>query len=250
MSTDVSPGASVSGTCEAVASEATIQNNSVSVSSDNNAGWFRHYQEFAVHELPSDEMKSLVVDYLISEGYREAAELLCSDAGIAFPKDSAENLDARMAIRDAIVDGRIEEAIYKINNLVPELLATNSLLHLQLLQQHLIELIRQKKLEESLKFAEEFLVEKCEKHPEMQEKLEKTFSLLAFEKPEESPFASLVEVATEVNSAVLKALHKPAVPRIEALFRMVVWAGQQLKRETEPSESNEVLSSAVDYTLS
>lgn len=50
-------------------------------------------------------------------------------------------------------------------------------------------------MEESLKFAEEYLVEKCEEHPEMQEKLEKTFALLAFEKPENSPFASLMELS-------------------------------------------------------
>ena len=57
------------------------------------------------------------------------------------------------------------------------------------------ELVVKLQLEESLKFAEDFLVDKCEKHPEAQEKLEKTFSLLAFEKPEESPFSSLVEVS-------------------------------------------------------
>lgn len=52
-------------------------------------------------------MKNLVVDYLICEGYREAAELLCTDAAIPFPKDAVENLDARMAIRDAIIGGRV-----------------------------------------------------------------------------------------------------------------------------------------------
>lgn len=253
---DVSPTTSVSGTCEAVPSEVQVSSqNQPNEDGDDETGWFQRYQAFAIQELPASDMKSLVVDYLISEGYREAAELLSADAGIPFPKDAAENLDARMAIRDAIVDGKIDEAIKRINGLVPNLLDDNSLLHLQLLQQHLIELIRQKKLEESLKFAEDFLVEKCEKHPEMQERLEKTFSLLAFEKPEDSPFASLVEVshrqmvATEVNSAVLKALHKPAVPRIEALFRMIAWATQQLKQDAGSSESNEALNTAIDYTL-
>uniref|UniRef100_A0A0M3KCU4 Glucose-induced degradation protein 8 homolog (inferred by orthology to a human protein) n=1 Tax=Anisakis simplex TaxID=6269 RepID=A0A0M3KCU4_ANISI len=98
-----------------------------------------------------------------------------------------------------------------------------------------------------LKFAEEYLVEKCEEHPEMQEKLEKTFALLAFDKPENSPFASLMElthrqmVATDVNSAVLKALHKPAIPRIEALFRMMVWANQQLTRHDDAPEPPDAL---------
>ncbi|VDM38967.1 unnamed protein product [Toxocara canis] len=242
-------GASVSGLCDFLSSDPStpsLPNRSLDLSEDG-IGWFQRYQNLSADQIRAIDMKNLVVDYLISEGYREAAELLCTDAGIPFPKDAVENLDARMAIRDAIIEGRIEDAIRKVNNLVPDLLDDNSLLHLQLLQQHLIELIREKKVEESLKFAEEFLVEKCEEHPEMQEKLEKTFALLAFDKPESSPFASLMElshrqmVATDVNSAVLKALHKPAAPRIEALFRVMVWAHQQLVRNDDAPEPPDAL---------
>uniref|UniRef100_A0A914ZQZ5 CTLH domain-containing protein n=1 Tax=Parascaris univalens TaxID=6257 RepID=A0A914ZQZ5_PARUN len=244
-------GASVSGLCDFLSSDSStpsLPTRCVDLSEDVGAGWFQRYQNLSADQISATEMKNLVVDYLICEGYREAAELLCTDAAIPFPKDAVENLDARMAIRDAIIGGRIEDAIRKVNNLVPDLLDDNSLLHLQLLQQHLIELIRAKKVEESLKFAEEYLVEKCEEHPEMQEKLEKTFALLAFEKPENSPFASLMElshrqmVATEVNSAVLKALHKPAAPRIEALFRVMVWAHQQLSRNDDAPEPPDALS--------
>uniref|UniRef100_A0A183VH91 CRA domain-containing protein n=1 Tax=Toxocara canis TaxID=6265 RepID=A0A183VH91_TOXCA len=111
----------------------------------------------------------------------------------------------------------------------------------------LMELSHRQMVEESLKFAEEFLVEKCEEHPEMPEKLEKTFALLAFDKPESSPFASLMElshrqmVATDVNSAVLKALHKPAAPRIEALFPVMVWSHQQLVGKDDAPEPPDAL---------
>lgn len=52
-------------------------------------------------------MKFLVLDYLISQGYREAAEYLCEDASIPFPRDAIENLDQRMRIRDDIVEGKV-----------------------------------------------------------------------------------------------------------------------------------------------
>lgn len=65
-------------------------------------------------------MKFLVLDYLISQGYREAAEYLCEDASIPFPRDAIENLDQRMRIRDDIVEGKVciinssDRLLYKI----------------------------------------------------------------------------------------------------------------------------------------
>ncbi|VDK73445.1 unnamed protein product [Anisakis simplex] len=141
-------GASVSGLTDFLSwepSTPSVPNRSVDLEEDN-VGWFQRYQNLSADQISRADMKELVVDYLIAEGYREAAELLCSDAGIPFPQNAVENLDARMAIRDAIIDGRIEDAIRKVNDLVPDLLDDNSLLHLQLLQQHLIELIREKKV--------------------------------------------------------------------------------------------------------
>lgn len=52
---------------------------------------------------------------------------------------------------------------------------------------------------------------------------------------------TLLKVATEVNSAVLKALHKPAAPRIEALFRVMVWAHQHLSRNEDAPEPPDAL---------
>lgn len=55
----------------------------------------------------SETVKHLVLDFLISQGYREAAERLCEDASIPFPRDAMDNLDQRMRIRDDIVDGKV-----------------------------------------------------------------------------------------------------------------------------------------------
>ncbi|MFH4978622.1 hypothetical protein AB6A40_005331 [Gnathostoma spinigerum] len=246
-------GASVSGDgiCDFLSSDASTPSPSENRSAEESedlSGWYQRYQNISSGEIPSADMKSLVVDYLISEGYREAAELLCADSGLPFPKDAVENLDARMMIRDAIISGNIPDAIQRINSLVPTLLDDNPLLHIQLLQQNLIELIRQHKVEESLKFSEEFLAEKCDEHPEMREKLAETFALLIYDKPETSQFGSLMDishrqmVAAAVNGAVLKASNKPAAPRIEGLFRMIVWAQQQLsKREDDAADSIDIL---------
>lgn len=62
-------------------------------------------------------------------------------------------------------------------------------------QQQLIELIRESRVEEALKFASEQLAERGEEDPAILEELERTMALLAFENPEQSPFANLLSAS-------------------------------------------------------
>ncbi len=59
-------------------------------------------------------------------------------------------------------------------------------------QQQLIELIRDGRVEEALKFASEQLAERGEEEPQVLEELERTLALLAFEDPSQSPFSDLL----------------------------------------------------------
>ena len=59
-------------------------------------------------------------------------------------------------------------------------------------QQQLIELIRECKVEEALKFASEQLAERGEESELVLEELERTLALLAFEDPEKSPNGDLL----------------------------------------------------------
>ncbi|VDO22881.1 unnamed protein product [Haemonchus placei] len=187
----------------------------------------------------SQEMGKLIVDYLISEGYREAAELLCQESGLELPKDDIKNLDARMNIRCAIIEGRLDDALRLVKELCPTLLDENRDVRFHLMQQNLIEMIRRGEMERSLEYAQENLSNDNTLTDSQLERLEKTFALLAFEKPAESPFGKLLDqsqrqmVSTEVNGAVLRALNRPAAPRLEALLRMIVWAQKQLVTERE-----------------
>ena len=61
--------------------------------------------------------------------------------------------------------------------------------------QHLIELIRQKKTEEALEFAQTQLSERGEDSPECLEDMERALALLAFDKPEDSPFSDLLLIS-------------------------------------------------------
>ena len=70
--------------------------------------------------------------YIVSEGFKEAAEKFRLESGIQ-PAVDLDSLDERIRIRESIQNGRIEEAIELVNRLHPELLDNNRYLffHLQ-----------------------------------------------------------------------------------------------------------------------
>lgn len=126
------------------------------------------------------------------EGFKEAAEKFQSEAGVE-PSVELNTLDNRILIREAVQSGRIQEATHLVNQLHPELLDNDRYLYFHLQQLHLIELIRNAKIEEALTFAQTQMSEAGESNPEVLCELERTLALLAFEKPQNSPFADLLE---------------------------------------------------------
>ena len=101
-------------------------------------------------------------------------------------------LFAYFKIRDKILAGEIKEAEKIINGAYPELLDDDHMLHFSLQIQHLIELIRQSKIVDAVLFAQDDIVEKGD-YPECHPELERAMGLLAYEKPEKSPFADLLK---------------------------------------------------------
>lgn len=91
------------------------------------------------------------------------------------------------------MNGRIQEATALINQLHPELLDNDRYLYFHLQQLHLIELIRNNRVEEALAFAQSHLSEAGEEDPNVLSELERTLALLAFEDPVNSPFGDLLQ---------------------------------------------------------
>ena len=66
---------------------------------------------------------------------------------------------------------------------------------LLLQQQHLIELIRERKVESALEYAQANLAERGVENPDILVELERTLALLAFDEPEKSPFGDLLHLS-------------------------------------------------------
>jgi hypothetical protein len=64
-------------------------------------------------------MNKLVLNYLIIEGYKNAAEKFMRETGISIIYDK-DLLEKRMFIRTLIMLGKIDEAINEINDINPE----------------------------------------------------------------------------------------------------------------------------------
>lgn len=80
-------------------------------------------------------MNDLVMDYLVSEGFKESADRFRAESGVemsSIPGASNAEFDKRIEIRSAIEEGRIEEAIGLVNKHYPELLDENRALYFKL----------------------------------------------------------------------------------------------------------------------
>ncbi|KNC23697.1 hypothetical protein FF38_01381 [Lucilia cuprina] len=200
--------------------------------------WLMRLEQFPFKQA---DMNRLIMNYLVTEndllaleGFKEAAEKFQIEAGLE-PSIELSSLDDRILIREAIQNGRIQEATHLVNQLHPELLDTEHHLFFHLQQLQLIELIRVGKIEDALTFAQNKLSEAGEHTPEVLSELERTLALLAFEKPQDSPFAYLLEqshrqkIASELNAAILKCEHSAdSTPKIMFLLKLIMWAQSKL----------------------
>lgn len=182
-------------------------------------------------------MNELIMDYLVREGFKEAAECFREEAGIQ-PKISTDaEMDNRIKIRLNIEMGNIPEGQSLINLHYPELLDNHRDLYFRLQQQHLIELIRQQKLIEVLSYVHDHM--RVDEVGDLSE-LERTLALLAYDQPETSPYANLYDVshrlqlASEINDIILQESSgdiEPTKPKLVTLLKYLCWTQNELEKK-------------------
>uniref|UniRef100_A0A182K6U8 CTLH domain-containing protein n=1 Tax=Anopheles christyi TaxID=43041 RepID=A0A182K6U8_9DIPT len=206
---------------------------------DKNDGISKEEWQSRLETFPfkQDDINKLIMNYLVTEGFKEAAEKFQAESGVV-PTVDLNSLDNRIQIREAVQNGFIQEATHLVNQLHPELLDNDRYLYFHLQQLHLIELIRAGKIEEALTFAQTQISEAGESNPEVLNELERTLALLAFEKPQQSPFADLLDhthrqkVASELNAAILKMeQQEQSSPRMINILKLILWAQTELDKK-------------------
>lgn len=74
-------------------------------------------------------MDELVMNFLVHEGYKEGALTFAQESGVKANSIDTETIDSRKKIRKLILEGNIEDAIYHINELNPEV-SPHAIIHL------------------------------------------------------------------------------------------------------------------------
>lgn len=267
---------------------------------NSNQTWFQ--DSLNSMQLKRSEMNELIMDYLVHEGFKEAAERFREEAGIEAANlrlkpetgkqeildqkgesgghvdnnnsinskkeqsefsslitsgqdipDNSERLagfndwltkvetpdmmDKRVEVRQLIEEGNILKGQSLINLYYPELLDNHRNLYFKLQQQHLIELIRQQKINDVLSYVHDQLsVDELRDLTEM----ERTLALLAYDQPDKSPYASLLEIshrlqlASEMNDTILQETTgnvEPNKPRLVTLLKLLFWTQSELEKK-------------------
>ncbi|CAI5477357.1 unnamed protein product [Closterium sp. Yama58-4] len=208
----------------------------------------------------AEDMNKLVMNYLVTEGYVDAARKFEIESGTN-PGADLGAVAERMAVKQAVQQighqigrgpgggggahgseaggaaGDVEDAIDRVNDLNPEILDTGAGVFFRLQQQRLIELIRAGRVDEALEFAQEELAPRGEENAAYLEELERTVALLAFEDPATSAPATLTELldvsqrdkaAAELNAAILASQGHEKDPKLPSVLRMLLWLQGQL----------------------
>ncbi|KIJ21830.1 hypothetical protein PAXINDRAFT_165205 [Paxillus involutus ATCC 200175] len=199
--------------------------------------WERRLHEV---QVTKGDLNRLIMDYLVIEGYKSAAQEFSDEAGIIPPVDF-ESIESRMVIREALQRGDVEEAITRVNDLNPEILDTNPSLYFHLQQQKLIEYIRQGRIAEALQFAQDELAPRGEESPEFLAELERTMALLAFDSSLSAPSAitdllspaQRMKTAGEVNAAILESFSQGKEVKLVQLLKLLCWGESMLSERAD-----------------
>ncbi|KAG6552154.1 hypothetical protein Mapa_006256 [Marchantia paleacea] len=201
-------------------------------------------------KIRKEDMNKLVMNFLVTEGYVEAAEKFQMESGTQHI--DLGTITDRMAVRKAVQCGNVEDAIEKVNDLNPEILDTNPQLFFHLQQQRLIELIRSGSVEEALQFAQEELAPRGEENHAFLEELERTVALLAFEDTASCPVGELLDVsqrqktASELNAAILTSQSHEKDPKLPSLLKMLIWAQNQLDEKASYPRINDLVNATLE----
>lgn len=151
--------------------------------------------------------------------------------------ETPEMMDKRVEIRQLIEEGHILKSQSLINLYYPEMLDNHKNLYFKLQQQHIIELIRQQKINDVLSFVHDRL--SIDVETDLTE-MEKTLALLAYENPDKSPYAGLLQpshrlqLASEINDTILQETTgnvEPHKPRLVTLLKLLFWTQSELERK-------------------
>jgi hypothetical protein len=200
----------------------------------------RKKNEILSIEVPISSVHQIIRNFLLHFGYGDtlrAFEKACElkpDNSRADESALYQTLDHRKKLRDLIMSGDVVEAIELTKKLFPDLLEKSPHLLFFLQCQQFIEMIKQKKIEEAVHFAQTILSKYSDNEtPENITFLKDCCALLCFHEPQNSPVGHLLllsqreNVADKLNAAIIERVSTAS--KLETLLRFVAVAHQTIR---------------------
>mmetsp|Transcript_17509 Transcript_17509/g.17264 ORF Transcript_17509/g.17264 Transcript_17509/m.17264 type:complete len:118 (-) Transcript_17509:10-363(-) len=107
-------------------------------------------------------------------------------------------------------------------------------------KQRLLELIKENKVKEAIKFSQGSLAEKAKENPWLLDQLEEVMSLLAYKDIKDSPMKHLIDIsqrqklASDVNKAILKSQCVPSEVKLPFFLKMLAWSEEKISDPEYP----------------
>jgi len=172
-------------------------------------------------EVEPEKIQSIIFSYLVQHCHSGTAKAFAECCSMKPEMVPFEAILIRKRILECIGNGKVVEGIQLTHQHFPELLFSKMEINFKLQCQVFIELIRDRNVDEALKFAQEKLGPFGIMSKDCYELLQDVMALIAYEVPETSPLGHLMtesyreEVSNLLNSAMLEAQKMPAVAILE-----------------------------------
>lgn len=112
--------------------------------------WANQLQKIQVSK---QDLNKLVMNFFLVEGYKEAAEKLREESGTPISDYDLNLMQPRIEVRQLILQGKIDQAIEKVNSINKDIFKKNSQIMFELKLQKLIEMIKEGEVDDGIKYA-------------------------------------------------------------------------------------------------
>ncbi|PHJ18529.1 hypothetical protein CSUI_007642, partial [Cystoisospora suis] len=197
--------------------------------------WIDRMSEVEVYE---HDLHRLILNFFTVHGFQASAEEFSRETGLE-PDMPLASIARRSQIREAVLEGRMQEAISLINEVHPDILTLNPEVNFLLRQQQLLSLIESGDTCAAIDFAQSELAPCIKQHPGLLPKLEEAMALLAFSdlKCEEAQrlmggVDQREQTARRIDEAILDFFNLEQESALELLAKNALWSQGHIQKRS------------------
>ena len=198
----------------------------------------------SIERISKVSQDQLVLDYLISEGYSEAAEQFSLESGIGIDISKSKLMKHKNQFRELLYSGKIDELIENLKGIDENMFDNNENLLIDLLLIKFSLIVKSGKIQDAINMGKQELATYMT-NDKYSEKIDQYLVMLAFQDITKYPYQDLINNVQlcKITSKINAELNKKKDPKLLMLLRLLYWSQDNLSDHvnfpslTEPSEA-------------